>query len=397
MSGYDQLIWRSPAVDQVVQLRNSMFDQRTKTCIGIKECAGRTLAQEIVAEADHPSVSRATMDGYAVDSKADPPLQVVGEVFPEKQPPDIGRNETVKITTGAQLPDGADSVVKKEIATVDNGHVLFPDVSEGTYVYQRGTNVTQGEILFEKGEQIHSRDTLLLNDIGYTEVPIFDQLSTGILATGTEIHTGKQKDLDSPMLVNLIQSWGHNPTYEGSVPDSREEIKDQILELSKKHDVLMTTGGTSVGKKDYVIKTLNDLGEILFHKVRVRPGKPIAVATVDDCVVFAIPGKPIGAYIITSLIAQPFFTGTCGWTTREMTIPVDIELSASGFEYAIPVVFTENEAYPLGHTSSELPIYDTVFNPSVLSSSTRAARADGLFFTKNEFTAGDTAEIVVLP
>lgn len=397
MKEYDQLVWRPLAIDQVVKLRNETFDQRGESHIDIKECAGRTLAQDIVAEADYPSVNKATMDGYAVNSEVDPPHQVVGEVFPEDKPPDIDRDNAVKITTGAQLPSNTDAVVKKEIATVDEGYLQSSEASEGTYVYQRGTNVKEGEVLFEEGRQIHPRDTLLLGDIGYTKIPVFSQLSAGILATGTEIHTDEQKDLDSPMLANLIRSWGHDPTYEGSVPDTYEEVKDRILDLSKTHDVLMTTGGTSVGEKDYVIKVLDELGKILFHRVRIRPGKPIAVATINGCVVFAIPGKPVGAYIITSLIARPFFTAAHKFNTRKMDISVDIKLSTSGFEYAIPVIFGEKEAHPLGHTSSNLPVYDSVFNPSILSSSTRAVQADGLVLVEEELTAGETVDIIVLP
>jgi len=201
------------------------------------------------------------------------------------------------------------------------------------------------------------------------------------------------------MLAGLVQSWGHDATHEGSVPDDYETVEDRISELADEHDVLLTTGGTSVGKKDYVIRALDTLGEVRFHRVAVRPGKPIALAALPDhdATVFAIPGKPVGAHTISSLVARPFFTGRADLPTVPATFTNDVGLGPEGFEYAVPVTLDGGEATPLGHADSALSVYEETFDPSVLSSSTRATRADGFVLTEAGLSAGEEVRVVPYP
>jgi len=218
-----------------------------------------------------------------------------------------------------------------------------------------------------------------------------------VLATGTEIHEGRSDDLDSPMLAGLVRSWGHEATYEGSVPDEYDRVEARIAELADRYDVVLTTGGTSVGKKDYVVRALESLGEVAFHRVRLRPGKPIVAAELPDAVVFGIPGKPLGAHTITSLVARPFFTGEDALPTVPATFGTDLGMGPEGFEYAVPVTLADGAATPLGHVDSPLAVYEETFDPSVLSSSTRATRADGFVLTRDGLAAGETVRVVPYP
>lgn len=201
-----------------------------------------------------------------------------------------------------------------------------------------------------------------------------------MLATGTEIHEGNSTDLDSPILCNLVRAWGHKPVYEGSVPETGERVERAIEQLAEKHDIVVTTGGTSVGRKDYVIDALAAFGSIEFHGVRIRPRKPIAVARMPDydALGVALPGKPIGAYVVSALVARPLFTGQSEFPTLDRSMTVDVGLETEGFEYVIPVTFDDETAMPLGHTKSPVSIYEETFDPSVLSSTTRVAKRMGL-------------------
>jgi molybdopterin molybdotransferase len=201
------------------------------------------------------------------------------------------------------------------------------------------------------------------------------------------------------MLAGLIESWGHVSTHEGTVPDEFDRVRDRIAELADAHDVVMTTGGTSVGDKDHVVRALSALGDVLFHRVRIRPGKPIAVAELPahDAVAIAIPGKPLGAHVITTLIARPFFTGGSQLSSVTATLSSTVGVGPSGFEYVVPVVLEDGEATPLGHVDSPLSVYEDTFDPSVLSSSTRASRADGFVITETGLSAGDTVDVVPYP
>jgi molybdopterin molybdotransferase len=398
MTEYDEMLWRTEAVDRVLSVRAAaLSDQPTET-VGLDAVAGRTTAESITANQDVPDSDYATMDGYAVDATEGYPLTVVsGETFPEDEGAELEPGEATRIATGAPLPERANAVVKREEATVEDGELTGPELTPGTYVYERGSNVARGEELFAAGESLSPKDSILLGDLGHETVRVRERFSTAVLATGTEIHEGESQDLDSDMLAGLVRAWGHEATYEGSVPDEYDRVRDRLADLAAEYDVVLTTGGTSVGKKDYVVRALADLGEVRFHQVRVRPGKPIAVARSDEAVFFAIPGKPVGAHTIASAVARPFFTGSGSLPTEPATVSADVGLGPEGFEYAIPVVREGEEAVPLGHASSALSVYEETFDPSVLSSSTRATRADGLVFTRSALSAGETVSVVPYP
>lgn len=395
---HDTMIWRNEAVETVQQLRQSAIGEQESDTVTLARSSGRTLADSIVAAEDVPTHDQATMDGYAFNATEDYPLTVrESEIFPESEPPSLGSGEAVAIATGASLPPEANAVLKREEATVTDGKLTGTELEPGTYTYERGSNVTSGEVLFDAGERLAAKDAILLGDLGYTDVTVAERFSTGILATGTEIHEGRQNDLDSAMLMGLVRSWGHDTTYEGTVPDEYKQVKDTIAGLADTHDVVVTTGGTSVGRKDYVIRALEDLGEVRFHRVRIRPGKPLAVAEVADSIVFAVPGKPLGAYAISTLVMRPFFTGRTDRPSLDATLAYDVNLGPEGFEYAVPVTLDGDEAMPLGHVESQLQVYEETFDPSVLSSSSRATRADGFVLTQSDLVAGETVDVVPYP
>jgi molybdopterin molybdotransferase len=413
---YDTDLTRSDAVARVDELREAVLADRGSETAGLAAIGGRVLAEAIVASEDRPAHDRATMDGFAFDATGEYPFEVVSAVFPEDDPPEIRADEAVEIATGAPLPTGANAVLKREEATIGDGELRGTEIEPGTYVYRQGSNVAAGETLFERGERLSPKDAILLRDLGVEDVPVYERSSAGVLATGTEIHEGTQADFDSPMLCGLVDSWGGAATYEGSVPDERGAVEDRISDLAGTYDVVITTGGTSVGKKDYVLRALADLGEIVFHRVLIRPGKPIAAARLPDhdAVAFAIPGKPVGAHTIATLVMRPFFTGDGTETptpTIEATLARKVEIGPEGFEYAVPVTVRNDsdansdggdrsgvgngiEAMPLGHVDSPLSVYDERFDPSVLSSSTRATRADGFFLTESGVERDETVSVV---
>ena len=389
----DDMLWREEAVERMLDVREVLSRQPTETVAPGEGIGGRVLADRIDAAADMPAFDHATMDGYAFDVTDEYPLEIVESVFPEDEPPTLDSEQAVSIATGAPLPERANAVLKKEMATVEDGQLSGPDLAPGTDTYERGSNVTAGETLFEAGERLSAKDAIFLRDLERESVAVYEPLSVGLLATGSEIHEGRVADHDSPMLAELVQSWGHRATYEGTVPDDHERVEARIADLADKHDVVMTTGGTSVGKKDYVIRSLESLGRVIFHRVRVRPGKPIGLAELPNAIAIAVPGKPVGAHTITTLIARPFFTGKTSMPTirAELTHRVAID---EGFEYAVPVTIEEGTATPLGHIESQLSVYEETFDPSVLSSSTRATRADGFFITEQTVEKDETVAVI---
>ena len=391
------LVSRADAVSRVLSRRAAVVDGLDVESVPLDAVAGRVLASDVVADADHPPRSHATMDGFAFDATDEYPLEVEDrELFPEDDAGGLDSGRAIPIATGAPLPGGANAVLKVEEATVEDGRLTGPRTDPGTYVYERGSNVAAGEVLFGADERLSPKDAILLRDLGIERIDVRERLSVGVLATGTEIHEGRDADLDSPMLCGLVRAWGHEATYEGSVPDDYETVERRIDDLAAEHDVVVTTGGTSVGKKDYVIRALESLGEVAFHRVAVRPGKPIALCSLSerDATAFAIPGKPVGAHTIACLVARPFFTGLTDLPTLSAEFTHDLGLGPEGFEYAIPVALDDGRATPLGHADSPLSVYEERFDPSVLSSSTRATRADGFVVADEPLEAGEVVDVV---
>lgn len=400
-SEHEDLIRREDGVNRVLAERREFLSSLETESVPLDSVSKRVVAETVIADRNVPEHDFATMDGFAFDATDPYPLTVVdGETYPENEPASIGSGQATRVATGAPIPEAANAVLKREDASVEDGLLRGAEIEPGTYTYERGSNISEGDVLFERGERLSAKDAILLGDLERDRIDVVRRFSTGLLATGTEIHDGKSRDLDSPMLANLVRSWGADPTYEGTVPDEYDRVESAIDRLASEYDVIVTTGGTSVGRKDHVVRALNELGTVLFHRVRLRPGKPIAFARLPDheAVGFAIPGKPIGAHAVATLVMRAFFTGEKTTPTVEATIDRTVSLGPEGFEYAVPVTLTTDDgnrrAMPLGHVDSPLRVYDEQFDPSVLSSSTRASRADGLVITETPLEKDDRVDVV---
>lgn len=361
--------------------------------VPLEDAAGRTLDRPVEAPADVPRQDRATMDGYAVAADDGYPLSVVGEVYPEDDPPETGAGEAVAVATGAPLPARADAVLMREDATVTDGELTGPDLAPGTNVYPAGATAAAGEILFAAGDRLAPRHATLLRDVGVSHVAVRAPLDVGLVPTGSEIHEGRQPDRDSEMLANLLRGWGHNPAIRAPLPDEASAVRDGVEGGVKRHDVLVTTGGTSVGSADHVASVLQD-HDVLFQGVALRPGRPMTVATVEGTPVFALPGKPIAAHAAATLVARAYFAGSADLPTVPATMAVDLDVPDQAVEFAVPVTLDDGEVTPLGHAASSFGLYGERFAPGRVASSTRVSLADGFALTRDGLSAGERVGVV---
>jgi molybdopterin molybdotransferase len=383
---------RSVAVERLLGVRADREGIGTER-VGLGRAAGRVLAEPIDAPADVPRYDRATMDGYAFATADAFPLQVVGEVFAEDDPPTIERGEAVAVATGAPLPAAADAVLPREDATVEDGRLTGPALSAGTNVYPSGATAAAGERLFEAGARFAPRHAALLRDVGVGTATVRRRLDVGLIATGTEIHEGEQPDRDSEALENLIRGWGGRPSMAGTVPDDAGATREAIAAAAAEYDVVVTTGGTSVGRADHVVRVLGE-HDLLFRGVALRPGRPVTVATVDGTTVCALPGKPIAAHTAATLVVRPLFTGESRLPTVAADVSVDVTVPGDDVAFAIPVMLEDGTAMPLGHADSSLALYDDRFAPGRVASSTRVTLADGLVLTETGIETGERVEVV---
>jgi molybdenum cofactor synthesis domain-containing protein len=281
---------------------------RTET-VPLREANGRVIAEHATSRVDVPPFDRAAMDGYAVVAEDtfgagsyDPrPLQCVGKVFTGQVPArGISRGECIEIATGAPLPEGADAVVMvEETEKAGDGtiRVLTP-VYPRQHVGRRGADISAGQPLLAPGDLLNPSRIGALAAIGAAEVLVYARPRVAILSTGNEIvqpgqplAPGHIYDINGFTLSSIIGAHGGIPVVHPTVPDTLEDLTAAVSAAASE-DLVVFSGGSSVGERDLILDVLRGAGEILFHGIAVKPGKPTVFGRVGDRPVLGMPGYP---------------------------------------------------------------------------------------------------------
>jgi molybdopterin molybdotransferase len=333
---------------------------------------GRVLIGDVVARSDSPEFSVSHMDGFAVRAadlrKKGAKLKVVGEANPERAgPAKIGREEAVRVSTGARLPEGADAVVPVEDTRDSGGWVQAGSkVERGAFVYQAGADFREGETLLRGGSIVRAQDIGLMLALGIYEVDVREIPAVAILATGSELYdlgdsgSGKVLNTHSPVFANLVKALGCVPMDLGVTPDDRKELAANIQKALDQSDVVLTLGGTSVGRRDLVAEVVRSLGpEIFHHGLSMDRGRVSGIAVVKGKGVVMLPGPVQGAMNAFLLLAVPIIDKLRGGgrsTTvvqGKLTKPWKARSRFKGFMKVIYVRLEEGKAIPLaGETES---------------------------------------------
>ncbi|CAN5236964.1 molybdopterin molybdotransferase MoeA [soil metagenome] len=279
--------------------------------IDLAHSIGRVLAEAITADMDLPPFDRSQMDGYAVIAadtvKAPVSLTVVGESAAGKGwRGRLKKGEAVWIMTGAPVPVGADAVQKVELTSEKEEVVsILEPVKKDTAIVRQGSEITRGTTILKAGEVVTENMIAVLASFGYAKVRVGKNPRISILGTGSEIVEVTKKpgryqirNSNSIMLDVLSRKFGGETKVLPNVGDDIAQLKKVIRSASKTSDVLIITGGVSVGKYDHTKTALADLGaDIFFEKVRLKPGKPIVFARLNKTLIFGLPGNPVSAAV----------------------------------------------------------------------------------------------------
>jgi molybdopterin molybdotransferase len=281
--------------------------------------AGRVLAGPVVSPADVPGFARAAMDGYAVraedtfgaDAYNPQPLGLVGEALPARPFAGAVRpGQAVRIMTGAPLPDGADAVLPAEAAEERDGRALAREpVSPGRHVGRVGEDVAKGREVLAAGRRLRPQDVGLLASIGVAAASAVRRPRAAVLATGSELLPPgsmpggfKIVDSNSPMLAALVERDGGQCLPTCYLEDRYEAVRDAIAHADA--DVVLVSGGSSVGREDHAPRAVAELGELAVHGVALRPASPTGVGFLPDGrVVFLLPGNPVSCLCAYDLFA----------------------------------------------------------------------------------------------
>ncbi len=285
--------------------------------IDLENSVGRVLAQEIRADMDLPPFDRSQMDGFALktsDVKNAPvQLKIVGESIAGKGfDGKLNSGEAVRIMTGAPVPEGADAVQKVELTEEKNG---FIKITEKTKVWQNinafASEIEKGKQIFESGEIITENMIAAIASFGYATVEVFKRPKVAILSTGSEIvgiGDTPQKDQirnSNSLMLKIFANRLADVEILPLVKDDIKSLRNAIEKAAKNFDVLITTGGVSIGDYDFTKPVLRELGaEIFFEKISLKPGKPTVFAKLKNCLIFGLPGNPVSSAVTFYLFAR---------------------------------------------------------------------------------------------
>lgn len=273
----------------------------------IRESLGRMLAQDVVSPSNVPNHNNSAMDGFVFKYVEGIKLiKIVGTAFAGKPfEGNVNASECVKIMTGAVIPQGTDTVVMQERVVNKGEYInLLEEPKLGSNVRLAGEDITMGETVLNKGHKMQAADLGLVASLGIAEVIVCRQLKVAFFSTGDELISvgkplaeGEIYDSNRYTIYGMLSQLNVGITDLGVVPDQPELLEATLLKAANDHDVVMTSGGVSVGEADYMKALLGKHGQVLFWKINMKPGRPLAYGKVGNAHYFGLPGNPVSAMV----------------------------------------------------------------------------------------------------
>lgn len=303
------------SVDEALQLfLKNIFPLRHTEEAPLEACAGRVLAEAIVSGRNVPHYRRAAMDGYAVKASDTPGASPANPVLLQLSD-SVEEGTSIWVHTGAALPEGADAVVMVEdTVTAGNLVEIRTPVYPGRNVGQVGEDIKKEDQVFEEGHLLRPCDAAVLASIGVDRVKVFRKPVVAVIPTGDELVSrekageipppGMVLETNGLMAALYVEKWGGIPRCTGIVPDRPESIKEAI-EANLDADMILLSGGTSVGKRDHAPGVVEALGKLLVHGVGLSPGKPAALGIIGKIPVVCMPGYPVAGLVALYFFVRP--------------------------------------------------------------------------------------------
>ncbi len=395
-------------VDTAINIVTDVIEPLPSKLVSFEGSLGFCLAQDVQSDIDMPPFDRSAMDGYAVIAEdimnAPVELTVIENIaagyMPKKK---VGRGQASKIMTGAAIPEGADAVVKfeeTEDLSSPNRTKILKSIKNGSNISRCGEDMKVGQTVLRKGMLIRPQEIGILSTVGKSLVEIYSAPTIGVISTGDELVEVGAK----PSLAQIRNSNGYSLAAQarrmkaevellGIVKDKKEEITN-IIRRGLSKDILILSGGVSMGKYDLVGDVMKDLNtHIYFEKVALRPGKPVIFGRKDKTFIFALPGNPVASFVTFELFIYPAIRKMMGFSTLHRTmvkaiVETEIFVKRKRREYRPALLRIQNNQWYVSpvewHGSADL-----------LSTT----RANGLLIVREDvekYAAGQSADVIVL-
>ncbi len=307
--------------------------------VTLKAALGRTLGEAITSPINVPAYDNSAMDGYAILGSDLPDngsvtLEVIGSSFAGTPfEGTVSTGQAVRIMTGAKIPDGADTVIMQEKATREEERVSFSSEDNhkhGENVRRAGEDMREGETVLQPGKALGAAELGMIASLGYGEVQVKRRIKVAFFSTGDELCSagetlgdGQIYDSNRYTVFSMLSELGVELIDLGIIRDQRELIEAAFKDAAQQADVVITSGGVSVGEADFVKETLDKLGEVNFWRIAMKPGKPLAFGKIDDAWFFGLPGNPVSAMVTFLQFVRPAINHLAG---KERVRPFRIPL-----------------------------------------------------------------------
>ncbi len=299
----------------------------------------RILAQDLVSPVNVPPASNSAMDGYAIRMQDVNPgskttLKVTQRIPAGSYGNAIQAGTAARIFTGAPIPPNCDAVIIQEQVTVDAESISFEaNVESGQHIRETGEDIRAGEIILSKGTRLRAQELGLAASIGVALLPVYRKVKVGIFFTGDELvepgkalAQGQIYNSNRYTLGGLLKTLGCEIVDLGIVGDTLQQTEQAILKAAEYTDIVITSGGASVGEEDHVCTALENLGQLYMWKIDIKPGKPVIFGMVHDAAFIGLPGNPVSVFAGFSQLASPFIKKSQG---RSKLLPKTVSVKAS--------------------------------------------------------------------
>lgn len=348
-----------------IVIQESFFLETEK--IYLTDTLGRILAEDVKSDIEMPPFDKSAMDGYACRKEDRKNILEIIEVIPAGKTPEkiIGENQCAKIMTGAPIPKGADCVVQVELAEESNdGTVKFNESPARDNISFQGEDVKVGTKVLDKGIKIEAQHIAVFAAVGYAEVLVYKQAKVGIISTGDELVEPQNtpalsqiRNSNGYQLIAQVKACGAIANYIGIAEDTPEDTFSKLSKALQENDIVLLTGGVSMGEFDFVPKVMEQAGvKILFDSVAVKPGKPTTFGVVDKKFCFGLPGNPVSSFVQFDLLVKPLIYTLMGQVYKpldiQMTLGVDLKRRNPDRKAYFPIIIENGEVLPVDYHGS---------------------------------------------
>ena len=310
------------ATDIIQNLFNEKLTQESEEIL-VTEAYGRILFEDVYSRMDFPPFNKALKDGFAIlaedsfgASEENPKTLEVVDFLEAGATTDkkVEKGKCIEISTGAAMPEGAESVVMVEYAEKLDGEVnLLTTATPSQDVARKGSDIEEGKLILKKVDLLNTGKIGVLLSQGFETIDVYKKPSLGVISSGNEITLqgeelsyGKIYDVNGGMIKNAAISCGADAHFLGIMRDNYDEVKQKLTDVLKEVDIVLCSGGTSAGLGDVLNSVLEELGEVYIHGISVQPGKPTIVGVIEDKLVIGLPGNPVSALMIfNAFVAEP--------------------------------------------------------------------------------------------